>query len=146
MAKIAGFAELDVFLTRTARGVLVKTKNDMGVVANEIGRAIVPATPVDTGLARGNWQATLNIPATAPVTTLDPSGAATVLRIAAVARRMTVDNSFHLVNRVKYIGLLFDGHSAQAPAGAMAAAISAGAARGLLKINASRTSLLALGS
>jgi len=154
MAKIAGFEELDVFLTKTARGVLIKTKNDMGNVASAIGRVVVLTTPVGggplspddphPGLARGNWQATLNLPASQATSVQDTSGAATVLRIANVARQITVDTSFHLVNRVPYIGLLDRGHSPQAPPGYIRAAVQAGFRVGQLKSAADRRNLLQL--
>src|SRR3990172_4458861 len=117
MAKVGGFEELEIFLSKTAKGILIKTKNDMGTVALEIGKAVVQATPVDTGRARANWQPSLNFPSSSPIDAFDPSGTSTPLKIAAVAKRMTVDNSFHLTNRVPYIGLLDRGHSSQAPPG-----------------------------
>ncbi len=88
----------------------------MAELGKEVGRTLVEATPVDTGFARANWRPTLNVPAGRPVTFLDPTGAATSARIAAIARSWKVGDTIYIVNNAPYIGLLNRGSSPQAPA------------------------------
>lgn len=95
-------------------------------IFRRIGEEIVPATPVDTGFARGNWRPSLNAPSPIPVSILDPTGAATVGRITSVARQFRVGNRMFLVNRAPYIVKLNQGSSPQAPAGFVEEAIERG--------------------
>ena len=101
------------------------------VIGEGLAREIVPATPVATGLARGNWRPSLNAPSTRPLTFLDPTGAATIARIIAVSRSYRLGDTIFIVNRVPYIGDLNRGSSPQAPAGFVDTAIKAGVERGL---------------
>lgn len=103
----------------------------VAAVGEEIGKGLVPATPVLTGRARANWRPTLNAPATQPVTLLDPTGAATVARIAVVAQSWRIGDVLYIVNRVSYIGRLNAGSSPQAPANFVQDEVAAGTRRGL---------------
>lgn len=85
-------------------------------ISEQIGREVVPATPVDTGAARANWRPALNAQPIVPVTRTDPTGAATVARIATVARQMRAGDTFYLSNNLPYITALNAGSSPQAPA------------------------------
>ncbi len=98
----------------------------IGTVGDEVGKALVPATPVDTGFARGNWRPTLNVPASRPVTFLDPTGAATIARIKAVSQSFRLGDILFIVNNAPYIGLLNAGRSPQASAGFVAASVEKG--------------------
>ncbi len=109
-------------------------------VAEEIGREIVPATPVDTGFARANWRPSVNAPASEPITFLDKTGEATVSNIAVVARLYQLGDVFFIVNLVPYIGDLNEGSSPQAPVGFVQIAIASGVKRGVLTFQASRPS------
>ncbi len=111
-------------------GVVVAT------VGSTIGQAVVigpPGTgsPVKTGFTRGNWRPSLNAPAEGPLAFLDPSGAATVAKIRAVASRYRPGDVLFIVNHTPYIGLLNRGHSPQAPAGYIQAAVRFGTERAL---------------
>lgn len=97
-------------------------------VAEEIGRVLVPATPVDTGFARANWRPALNAPPLIPVTRNDPTGSATISRIAVVARQYRVGDTFYLTNNAPYISLLNRGSSPQATAGFVARSVQRGTA------------------
>lgn len=97
--------------------------------------AVVLATPVDTGRARSNWQASLNAPATgtreAYVEGSSGSSAGANAQ-AAIDQGKTVigatknGDAVHLTNNLPYIGRLNEGHSAQAPAGFVEEAIQVG--------------------
>jgi len=102
-------------------------------VATEVGARLVPATPVDTGLARGNWRPGLNVPPSAAVTITDPTGAATIARITAVAKLYRPGNTFFLQNNLDYIEDLNRGKSRQAAAGFIAEAVRAGVKAGIAR-------------
>lgn len=89
----------------------------------EIGEEVVPATPVDTGFARGNWRPSLDVPAALPVTRTDPTGASTVSQIAVVSRQYRIGNTIYITNNAPYIESLNQGSSPQAPAGFVRAAV-----------------------
>lgn len=128
---MAGLEDLDRRLARVSRRLTKGVERLIGEVIEEIGRELVPATPVDTGFARANWRPSLNAPASTPVSFLDPTGAATVDRIVTVGRRYQVGDTAFIVNRAPYIGKLNQGSSPQAAAGFVQAAASEGAARAL---------------
>lgn len=70
-------------------------------------------TPVDTGRARGNWQATLDSPATEEIENESMSVA-----LAGVAANLgKINDVSFLANNLPYIEELEDGSSKQAPAG-----------------------------
>lgn len=126
-------------LNRITRNLTKGVERTVARVATEIGDRLVPATPVDTGFARGNWRPSLNAPATTPVTFNDPTGEATTGRIAITARRYKVGDTIFIRNNAPYITRLNEGSSPQAEAGFVQnairdgfnAAISALAAEGL---------------
>jgi len=101
----------------------------IGSVITEVGKDIVPATPVDTGYARGNWRPSIAAPAESPISFLDATGAATISRIALVGLRYKVGDVFYLVNRAPYIGSLIAGSSPQAPVDFHIAAVRTGTKR-----------------
>ena len=92
------------------------------------GAALVFSTPVDTGHARGNWQASVGIPAVGEVNRQDPSGATTLAEIVAVANVVNVEHELFLVNNVPYIDKLNAGSSPQQPAGWIERALLVGSA------------------
>jgi hypothetical protein len=102
----------------------------VGKIYEEIGGAVaerlVPATPVLTGFARGNWRPALNAPPTVPITFLDPTGASTVAKIKAVAKRAGPGDVLFITNLAPYIGALNAGSSPQASAGFVEAAVDKG--------------------
>lgn len=80
-------------------------------------RDVVLGTPVDTGRARANWQATLGSPATGTIEKGDRNGGATAAAGSRVAQK-AAGEVFYITNNLPYIYRLeFEGHSKQAPAG-----------------------------
>ena len=123
------FSSLDARLRRVSARLTEGLEQLVSEVIEEVGREVVPATPVDTGFARANWRPSLNAPAPTPVSFLDPSGSATVDRITTVAKRWRVGDQAFIVNRAPYIGKLNQGSSPQAPPGFVQAAARAGLER-----------------
>ncbi len=127
---------LEVRLGRAATNVERAIQGVVQIVFEEVGSQVVRRTPVDTGFARANWRPTRNSPSTRPVTALDPTGSATIARIAAVARSYRLGDTLYNVNRAPYIGLLNQGRSPQAPAGFVGSAVSSGTALAVTRFNA----------
>jgi len=68
---------------------------------------VIKGTPVDTGRAKANWQASINRPANGTVDSTDRSarGGKTVQAAIPVINQ-AVGKVYHLTNNVPYIGLL----------------------------------------
>jgi len=103
-----------------------KIEQFIAEVGVSIAEIIVPATPVLTGYARGNWQGSLRSPATQPISFLDPTGSAAVSRIRLVATSYSLGDTLYIVNNAPYIGELNRGSSRQAPAGFVEASVREG--------------------
>lgn len=94
-------------------------------VALDLLRGIVLDTPVDTGRARANWQASVGSPIISQVDYAGGPGGAAYAALAEGARTIQAagqgddpqDVVIFLSNNVPYIDALEHGHSAQAPAG-----------------------------
>lgn len=128
--------KLEFRLNRVVRRLNLGIGLVVATVGSSIGAAIVVGppgigTPVKTGFARGNWRPALNAPPEAPITFLDPTGTATVAKIAAVAARYRPGDILFIVNNADYIEKLNSGSSPQAPAGFVQIAVAAGVARAL---------------
>jgi hypothetical protein len=79
------------------------------------------------GRARANWIPTLGTPASGVSARVDKQGASTVALLAGVTANYKLeDGPIWIVNNSPYISRLNDGHSKQAPAGFVEAAIDAG--------------------
>jgi hypothetical protein len=121
---------------RISKGVTALAKD----VAKGIGATVVDTTPVDTGLARSNWRATLNAPASGVIPPYSPgnhlgisesanAGGAKAQQKQAIERfDASKHRSIFITNNVRYIGSLDGGSSAQNPAGMIALGISTGRA------------------
>ena len=85
--------------------------NKIRAATSEVFSNIIQMTPVDTGRARGNWQATIG----SPFVGEDDSG--NIMKAQSVIPRRA-GSVVYLTNNVPYIGSLeYDAHSSQAPAG-----------------------------
>jgi hypothetical protein len=98
-------------------------------IALAVDAAVVQATPVDTGRARSNWIASLEVASGDTIEPLAPGALATQAAIQAaidaLAQRKP-GQSIHLTNNLPYIVRLNEGHSAQAPSGFVQTAIANG--------------------
>lgn len=106
---------------------------DVPVVGNEIKKAIakefltnvVPATPVDTGQARSNWNVSLGSPSFVTRPTEGRSGDAALQRGVRAIGRAQAGQGIHIANGLPYIQRLNEGWSAQAPSGFIERAFAA---------------------
>jgi len=80
----------------------------------EVGTAIIKETPVDTGRARGNWQASVNDASGGELSRTSEGAAIAQLSQEASA---AVGNTFFFTNNLPYIRRLEYGYSEQAPQG-----------------------------
>lgn len=102
-------SQLNAFVSGTEK----KVERTVRAVKLELFRSVILDTPVDTGRARGNWQATLDSPATEEIENESMSVA-----LAGVAANLgKVNDVSFLANNLPYIEELEDGSSKQAPAG-----------------------------
>lgn len=102
-------SQLNAFVSGTEK----KVERTVRAVKLELFRSVILDTPVDTGRARGNWQATLDSPATEEIENESMSTA-----LAGVAANLgKVNDVSFLANNLPYIEELEDGSSKQAPAG-----------------------------
>lgn len=77
---------------------------------------IIEATPVDTGLLRGNFQASINAPITSKTDREDKTGDAVIAE--AMANLGSLADIFFLTNNLPYAERIeYEGFSAQAPEG-----------------------------
>ena len=93
-------------------------------LAIEFATEVVPATPVDTGRARGNWQAGLSRRPVGEIVgvyggrgglNLGARGDSSIEQIRRVARAAKPRQRIYITNNVPYIERLNDGYSNQAP-------------------------------
>jgi hypothetical protein len=90
----------------------------------ELTGDIIKRTPVDTGRARGNWQATVGSPATGVLDAADKSGDKTTGKAQDAISKAT-GNIYYLTNNLPYIQALEYGHSKeQAPHGFVRLAVA----------------------
>jgi hypothetical protein len=80
----------------------------------EVGSAIIRQTPVDTGRARGNWQASVGSPIGSE--TSNTSEGAAIAKVNSAANA-SIGDIFYLTNNLPYIRRLEYGYSDQAPDG-----------------------------
>ncbi|WNW10126.1 HK97 gp10 family phage protein [Pseudomonas sp. DTU_2021_1001937_2_SI_NGA_ILE_001] len=83
----------------------------------QIGTSVIMLSPVDTGRFRGNWQFTVDQPASASLDNYDQAGHDTVARLVADVQDLTYGQTAYLVNNLIYSIPLEYGHSQQAPTG-----------------------------
>lgn len=102
-----------------AKQVLLKGgEKVMRGIAIEIFGEVIHQSPVDKGTFKGNWQATIDKPATGTLDTQDKDGSATVSKANAVIATFTAaKKSMLLTNNLPYAQRLADGHSKLRPKG-----------------------------
>ena len=98
----------------------------MRKIGLSVFRRIIVRTPVDTGRARGNWQASFGQPRGDTIDRNDKSGTLAVSAAIASAAswKPATDGSFFITNNLPYIGRLENGYSRQAPAGMVAITVT----------------------
>lgn len=86
-------------------------------VVIEIGSSVIRLSPVDTGRFRGNWQLTIDAPASASLDNYDKEGHETIAQLVSDAQPLTFGQTAYIVNNLIYAIPLEYGHSQQALAG-----------------------------
>lgn len=78
-----------------------------------MGSKIIKRSPVDTGRFTGNWQFTINAPASGTLSNTKPNQA----DLISISQKMDMGNVFYMTNNLPYGERLEYGYSAQAPQG-----------------------------
>jgi hypothetical protein len=80
-------------------------------------RKVIRRTPVDTGRARGNWQVSIDFPATGELEVLHENAHTIFARGNAAIKKLPPYKIVWLTNNVSYIVALENGHSKRSPEG-----------------------------
>lgn len=136
--KITNLSEFDGRLRSFKVQVTKDAEKMIRRVAFAVDKAVVLASPVDTGRFRANWQATLNVPASGTVQFVpgvkgssgSANAAAAMGQLAQVMSTYRLDNGgvIYIVNNIEYGPALNNGHSKQAPKNFVSKAVQAGIA------------------
>jgi hypothetical protein len=110
--KVSFGKDLDDFTVKSIK----KASRVKRAAAIEILNGVVMKTPVDTGRARGNWQASVNTPIVRDDEANDKAGNLTVSNGSYLIRRSKLENRIYLSNNVEYVPFLNQGSSRQAGA------------------------------
>jgi len=118
---VKDFSQLPSFLKQTNKNIENNAEQLLKDVAIEAGQVLVDNTRVDTGLARSNWQGTLDAPATSVIPpyapgrrlglseTANASAAKAQLRATTSLFNIKSNQAIFITNNVFYIGILNDG-------------------------------------
>lgn len=85
---------------------------------------VILRTPVDTGRARGNWQAQVNRPAKSVLDISDKSGSKANSEARTESVKAKLGDKLYLTNNLPYIEGLENGTSSQAPNGMVKVAVA----------------------
>ena len=136
---MAGLNDFARRMSRIAVQVEGNVEQAVRDCSKAVARGAVEATPVDTGLARSNWVASLDAPAVGVVPAHVPgvggsTGDANALAAIGLAEsaidgfEISKNREVHITNNAPHIGALNDGHSRQAPADFVRTAVMQGLA------------------
>ncbi|MDZ5602597.1 hypothetical protein SJI00_07405 [Pseudomonas sp. RP23018S] len=92
---------------------LTKTERDQNFFVN----GLVTGQGYVGGRFRGNWQFSIDSPATDELDRIDPSGKEAIAALLAQVQALTIGQTAYIVNNLPYAVPLEYGHSTQAPAG-----------------------------
>ena len=108
---------LELDIRRFAEKAGANAQQKVQKICLDLLSGIVLKTPVDTGRARGNWQASIGNPRTDTIETTDPGGGKTITD-GIEATGQAYGNVFWITNTLPYIYRLeYEGWSKQAPMG-----------------------------
>lgn len=109
----------DSFATDMRKQVRKLTKEQAPIfvrkIAFEVLKGVVEKTPVDTGRARGNWQASINAPKEQVLKSTDKEGSSTIAKGFTRLGQFTIGQIAYVANNVDYMIFLENGSSKQAP-------------------------------
>jgi HK97 gp10 family phage protein len=125
-------ADANSFASRIRRYAVNIEANSSAIVkkaAIEISNAVIQATPVDTGRARGSWFANIGGPSNDKLPEgQHGKGGQRMSANAGLISRAKDPTAIHITNNLQYMKYLNAGSSRQAPANFVGKAISAGIA------------------
>lgn len=124
-------------IRRIVRELEGMTERVVAGVALEVHAELVEDTPVDTGWARANWVPNIGAPGPSSSDPTGSPGSARARAQAGVARLSAYrlsQGKVHVTNNVPYIEALNAGHSKQAPAGFVEAAVDRGIQQALRRL------------
>lgn len=76
--------------------------NTLKTIAIKVGESVIMLSPVDTGRFRGNWQMTIDSPATSSLVRYDQTGHSTLHDLASKANSFTAGQMAYIQNHVLY--------------------------------------------
>lgn len=79
-----------------------RINDTLQTIAIQVGKSVIMLSPVDTGRFRGNWQLTIDSPATSSLVNYDQSGGATIQDLVAKASLFTAGQVAYIQNHVLY--------------------------------------------
>lgn len=120
---MVGLGDFARRIRRRARQVEEEVDRTVVLTAGVVSQAVISATPVDTGRARNNWQASIGTPIRAVLEETDQDGGGAAARNEAVFGTRRTGQTIFISNNVEYIEFLNRGSSAQAPANFVEAAV-----------------------
>jgi hypothetical protein len=101
-------------------------------VCSELTKSVIINTPVDTGSARANWQASLNRHISTTTSSKDKTGASSISKGISIAKG-AAGSIFYLTNNLPYIRKLeFGGYNAGSK---VVGGFSAQAPQGMVRIS-----------
>jgi len=92
---------------------LTKTEREQNFSVN----GLVAGQGYVGGRFRGNWQFSIDSPATEELDRIDPSGSEAITALITQVQALTIGQTAYIVNNLAYAVPLEYGHSTQAPAG-----------------------------
>lgn len=106
-----------------ARKIDQELNRVVAAVCMDLSSKVILRTPVDTGRARANWKATIDLPSSGTTLDTDKSGTSAIKEAERVSLG-AAGNIFYLTNNLPYIGPLEYGSSQQAPRGMVRITVS----------------------
>jgi len=117
--------ETDRAIEQAKREIKVTTLKALNKTAIIASQVLISSTPVKTGKARANWNASFDSPDSQVKEKFDKTGSATVAENSAIIASNTKEfRDIYISNNVPYIEPLNNGSSAQAPAGFVEKAVA----------------------
>jgi len=104
-------------IERFVKVVNDRTARAKAVIAGDLLRAIVHASPVDTGQFKANWRVSLNATTRASIKSFDKGGQSTISAGLEVIGRAKPTDRVYIGNNLPYARRIEYGWSQQAPYG-----------------------------
>lgn len=126
-------------LRRFQRRTMEKYEKVYRMSAFDLFAAVVMETPVDKGVLRNNWFASIGRPSDEKTESTDPSGQGTIAKINSVLNSLDLDRDVFLTNNLPYAVVIEFGGYPESPSGGegrTSGGFSLKAPEGMVRINA----------